>query len=196
MSKILSSLTKLLASWGKKLVQILKGCVAFVIIFLPNILTTIFVLVSMFAGGTLAFNYFEFAVAEGMLVWAQWAWPICWTIYLIGILPSAFLFAMYDFSMHCVGLNSFTEHMKHSGFLVHLETLIGGIFWPYGWFAINISLFRIYLDWVYIFSSTYEYWFVIRRKGAQFEVIDTDTMTATTQRVKPENVGATFINNI
>lgn len=111
-----------------------------------------------------------------------------WKLYLgLGVFTFAFLMT-FAFQHCCVGLQSFSAHLKHRGWKGVFEDVLGALIWPWCWFILDRNLKSWGLSFADAVINAFAYWFVSSWRGTTFEYTDFQTGETTTGRVKtPED---------
>lgn len=111
-----------------------------------------------------------------------------WKVYVgLGVFTFAFLMT-FAFQHCCVGLQTFSDHLKHRGWKGAFEDALGALIWPWCWFRLNRNLRGWGMSFVDAVINAFAYWFVSSWRGTTFESMDFQTGEMKTGRVKtPED---------
>lgn len=116
-------------------------------------------------------------------------------MYIACAIITMFIMTTFSYLHCCVGLQTFTNHLRHSG-MRHLTHALEALLWPLSWLGIHQQLMCWGICWLDVILQVIEYWFITRWKGTTFEFFDFEKGTVTSTRVAPEDSQEALINAI
>jgi len=122
---------------------------------------------------------------------------IAWKVYLGLVVFNFAFFTTLRYQHCCVGLRSFTSHLKHTGWANVAENLRRAIVWPWSWFQLDRWLKGWYMDLPSALLGAMEYWFVSSWRGVTFTYHSIRTGEGKTTRTKTnEDIASAIVDAI